>query len=115
MRLARRTTGALLAALLLTATPAAARTVLLGSNLGDTIVAEQQCLATGCTLLQQTFAPPQGAIVLAAPAAGTITSWRARGLGPARLRVLRPQPDGSYLGAGTSATATLTEAVTDFP
>jgi hypothetical protein len=45
-------------------------------------------------------------VVWEAPAAGLITSWRVRGSATLRLRVLRPGPEGTWLGDGTSAPAT---------
>jgi len=42
-----------------------------------------------------------------APASGLITSWRVAGRdGAPRLRVLRPAPEGTWIGNGTSAAAT---------
>jgi IPT/TIG domain len=45
-------------------------------------------------------------VVEEAPAAGVITSWRVTGSGAPRLRVLRPAPEGEWIGDGTSAGAT---------
>jgi hypothetical protein len=102
--------AAALVCLLACAPLAGARTIVLGSSLKSFNFANQQCLLTGCTLMQTAL---DGA-VLAAPEAGTITSWRGLGQGTARLRVLRPVGDGSFRGVATSATATLGDQPVDF-
>ena len=58
---------------------------------------------TGGKTLAELVSP---GVVWEAPAAGLITSWRVRGSATLRLRVLRPGPNGTWLGDGTSAPAT---------
>jgi hypothetical protein len=58
---------------------------------------------TGGKTLAQLVSP---GVVWEARAAGLITSWRVRGSASLRLRVLRPGPEGTWLGDGTSAPAT---------
>jgi hypothetical protein len=98
---------ALSAAILLPAS-AGATTVGLGPpELGSSPVPNLKCEApcTGGKTLAELVSP---GVVWEAPAAGLITSWQARGSTSLRLRVLRPGPEGKWLGDGTSAPRTST-------
>jgi hypothetical protein len=103
--LGRFSTLAAIAAAILLPASAGATTVGLGPpELGSSPVPELKCEApcTGGKTLAQLVSP---AVVWEAPAAGLVTSWQARGSGSLRLRVLRPGPEGRWLGDGTSAPA----------
>jgi IPT/TIG domain len=80
-----------------------ATTVRLGPEVTPTSTLECIAPCTGGRTFAQLISP---GVVEEAPAAGVITSWRVTGSGAPRLRVLRPAPEGKWIGDGTSAGAT---------
>jgi hypothetical protein len=80
-----------------------ATTVRLGPEVTPTSTLECIAPCTGGRTFAQLISP---GVVEEAPAAGVITSWRVTGSGAPRLRVLRPAPEGEWIGDGTSAGAT---------
>ncbi len=94
-----------LAAAILAPASAHATTVRLGPQALPSAVLSFECLAPVCS--SETFAQlVSPGVVEEAPASGLITSWRVAGSQGLRLRVLRPGPEGRWLGDGTSAPAT---------
>jgi len=80
-----------------------ATTVRLGPEVTPTSTLECKAPCTDGRTFAQLISP---GVVEEAPAAGVITSWRVTGSGAPRLRVLRPAPEGEWIGDGTSAGAT---------
>jgi len=80
-----------------------ATTVRLGPEASPTTTLACKAPCTGGSTFAQLISP---GVVEEAPAAGVITSWRVTGSGAPRLRVLRPAPEGEWIGDGTSAGAT---------
>jgi hypothetical protein len=93
--------AALTAGILLPAS-APATTVRLGPEVSPSGLRRIRICIPPCETFAQVVSP---GVVEEAPASGLITSWRLAGEG-ARLRVLRPAPEGRWLGAGTSGPAT---------
>jgi hypothetical protein len=91
--------------------PARAADVTVGASLANPPVANQACQGTGCTLMQTT--DPAPGFVLAVPADGTITSWRAIGDQQVRLRVLRDAGGGKWTAVASSPPAALAATPTD--
>jgi PASTA domain len=79
--------------------------VVIGATLSNPPFGAQACQGTACTLTQQS--DPDAGFVLTVPTDGVITSWRAVGDGPVRLRVLREVGAGRFSGVATSAPAEL--------
>lgn len=90
-------------ALALLAPAAFAKTVPVGTPLGDESGVEgyQQCVVTGCTLMQTDV---EGKPVQTVPADGTLVAFRGIGRGPILFRVLRPalEPVGAFTAVHTS-------------
>lgn len=80
-----------------------ATTVRLGPEASPATTEVCTAPCTGGRTFAQLISP---GVVEEAPAAGVITSWRVTGSGAPRLRVLRPAPEGEWIGDGTSAGAT---------
>ncbi len=98
------------------AAPSLAETVTLGSPLGADF-SEGAINFTGPETFVNTVLPEPGALVKS-PVEGTVVRWRVLGTtgGPFRLRVLSPNPDGTYTGAGTSSPQTsMTPDLHTFP
>ena len=103
----RRLLIVLIAALALAAAPAAlaVQKFLIGNS--DGAPTTNVCVANiKCTYLNTKNGKPVDVV----PATGTLTSWKVRAgsvSGKVRLRVLRPQGDGTYLFAASSETHTI--------
>src|SRR4051794_34706153 len=70
-----------------------------GAPMTDPVVGTQGCAVTGCTVTASTVVVPTD---------GTISSWRAIGdAADTRLKLLRPNADGTLMSVATSAPATL--------
>src|SRR4051812_28736619 len=106
----------LLAALLGLAGPASAGTVAIGSPLADDTGVEgyQQCVVSGCTLVQTTV---EGQPVAAVPTDGTLVQFSGIGKGAVLFRVLRPalEPAGAYTPVFTSERVELGGGLTRLP
>jgi hypothetical protein len=89
--------------LALLAPAAFAKTVPVGTPLGDDAGVEdyQQCIITGCTLMQTDV---EGHPVATVPADGTLVRFKGIGRGPVLFRVLRPalEPAGAFTAVHTS-------------
>jgi hypothetical protein len=73
---------------------ASGATVPVGSPLGQEAgVDEQQCVVTGCTLVQRSLADGSNGAI---PRDGVLTAFHAIGHGPVRFDVMRLSADGSY-------------------
>lgn len=86
---------------------AQAAEVTVGAPMTDPVVGEQGCAVTGCTVTASTVVVPTD---------GTISSWRAIGdAADVRLKLLRPNADGTLASVATSAPATIDEGGTAHP